>query len=68
MVIGIIVGLLKDQRIIEFEAENAKIPKLRKKLAKIPKLKKKLAEVEARNVKIEVNNEELMKQIIEENN
>ena len=46
------------QHIIELEAENAEIPELRKKLA----------EVEARNVEIEARNEELMKQMIEENN
>ncbi|GBB89091.1 hypothetical protein RclHR1_15770002 [Rhizophagus clarus] len=56
------------QRIIELEAENAEIPELRNKLAKIPELRKKLAEVEARNVKIEARNEELMKRMIKENN
>ncbi|GES76165.1 hypothetical protein GLOIN_2v1835304 [Rhizophagus clarus] len=55
-------------RIIELEAENAEIPELRNKLAKIPELRKKLAEVEARNVKIEARNEELMKRMIKENN
>ncbi|GES97017.1 hypothetical protein GLOIN_2v1835304 [Rhizophagus clarus] len=56
------------QRIIELEAENAEIPELRKKLAEIPELRKKLAEVEARNIEIKARNEELMKQMIEENN
>ncbi|GES79197.1 hypothetical protein GLOIN_2v1652170 [Rhizophagus clarus] len=32
-VIGIIVGLLKDRRIIELEAENAEIPDLRRKIS-----------------------------------